>query len=63
MADRIRKAIRQDERSVYQICVDAGVAPAVVSRFIHGQRDLTLRTADKLCRALELELRPRDGRS
>ena len=58
MSDVIRKAIQQDERSVCRISVDAGVTHAVLSRFINGKRDLNMRTADKVCRALGLELRP-----
>jgi len=58
MPDTIRDAIARDGRSVYRLAIDSGVAQAVLSRFVSGKRDLNLRTADRLCRALGLELRP-----
>ena len=58
MPDIIRDAIRRDPRTPYRIAHDSGVATAVLSRFIRRERDLNLRTADRLCRALGLELRP-----
>jgi hypothetical protein len=58
MPDVIREAIRRDGRSLYRLEIDSGVAAAVLSRFMRGERDLNLRTADRLCKALGLELRP-----
>ena len=57
MPDVIRAAIRKDGRSLYRLEIDTGVAAAVLSRFMRAKRDLNLRTADRLCRALRLELR------
>ena len=56
MADRIRAAIERDGRTVYRLSQDSGVAQAVIGRFVHGERDLNLRTADRLCEALGLRL-------
>jgi plasmid maintenance system antidote protein VapI len=36
----------------------AGIAQPVLHRFIHGERDLTLRTADRLMEYFGLEIRP-----
>lgn len=57
LGDVIRSAIQTDGRSAYQLWKDSGVAQAILSRFIRGERDLTLGTADRLCRELNLELR------
>ncbi len=64
LAHTIRNAMKADPRSMYRIALDSGVALAVLSRFMRGQRDITLDTADRLCRALRLKLRPggRKGR-
>lgn len=58
MPDVIRDAIRKDGRSLYQLWKDTGIAQAVLGRFMRGERDMNLRTADRVCRALGLELRP-----
>ena len=56
--DIIRNAIQKDERTAYRLAIDSGVNQAVIGRFIRGERDLNLRTADKLCQALGLVLTP-----
>jgi hypothetical protein len=48
----LRAAIRESSRSVYQISKEAGVSQIVVSRFLSGERDIRLATADRLARAL-----------
>ena len=58
MPDVIRDAIRKYGRSLYQLWKDTGIAQAVLGRFMRGERDMNLRTADRVCRALGLELRP-----
>lgn len=52
----LRDAIRATDKSMYQIALDAGVAQIVVSRFVSGERDIRLATADKLAEALGLKL-------
>lgn len=44
--------------TVYQIAKGCGIGQPVLSRFVHKERTLTLRTADKLAAYLGLELRP-----
>lgn len=54
----LRAAIERDGRSVYRLCKDAGIDQASLSRFISGERGLTLESADKLAAALRLKLQP-----
>jgi DNA-binding phage protein len=54
ISDSLRTAIKESPKSVYQICQDAGISQIVVSRFLSGQRDIRLATADRLARALGL---------
>ena len=56
-ADLIRTVAKRDGRTVYALARDSGVDSAVVGRFMKGERDVTLTTAEKLCRTLGLELR------
>lgn len=59
LPDVIRDAIRNDGRTLYRLALDSNVNSAVLGRLMSGKRDVNLRTADRLCRALGLELRPR----
>lgn len=54
----VRDAIRRDARSISRIARDAGVSQSVVSRFVAGQRGVTVTTVDRLIGTLGLELRP-----
>lgn len=56
-ADLIRATTEARGLTAYALARDSGVNSAVVGRFLKGQRDVTLTTAEKLCRALGLELR------
>jgi len=56
-ADSVIKAtIVLDGRSLTQLAKDARVSQPMVTRFMNGQRSLTIRTMDKLMTALDLEL-------
>jgi|APCry1669189000_1035189.scaffolds.fasta_scaffold28786_3 transcriptional regulator with XRE-family HTH domain len=56
-ADSVIKAtIVLDGRSLTQLARDARVSQPMVTRFMNGQRSLTIRTMDKLMTALDLEL-------
>lgn len=57
LAEQLRAAIRQSGLSGNQVAYRAGVPQAVVSRFLRGERSITLNTAAKLAAALGLELR------
>jgi hypothetical protein len=52
ISDALRAAIQSSDKSIYKICQDAGISQIVVSRFLSGQRDIRLATADRLARAL-----------
>jgi transcriptional regulator with XRE-family HTH domain len=56
-ADVIRRAVEDSGRTAYAIALESGVSQAVLSRFLRGERGINLDTAEKLCRALGLELR------
>ena len=54
----VKDAIRRDNRSITRLARDAGVSQSMVSRFVCGQRGVTINTMDRLLGTLGLELRP-----
>ena len=58
LSEQLRDAIRRDGRSLYALAQDSGVDRGVLVRFMNADREPTLPTADRICRALGLELRP-----
>jgi plasmid maintenance system antidote protein VapI len=58
LADILRRHILEHE-TVAEVARGTGIAQPVLHRFVHGERDLTLRTADKLLDYFNLEIRPR----
>lgn len=62
LADTLRAEIRSSGKPVGTIAREAGIAQPVLHRFATGERDLTLRTADKLVDFFGLELRTRRGK-
>jgi len=59
MAEILRKAFEASGETVASVARGTGIAQPVLHRFVHGERDLTLRTADKLMAYFNLEVRPR----
>jgi transcriptional regulator with XRE-family HTH domain len=62
LVEQLREAIRKSGESLNQLGERSGLDSARLSRFMRGERDLTLSAAEKLCQALGLELsdsRPR----
>lgn len=57
ISDALRGAIQASSKSVYQICKEAGISQIVVSRFLSGERDIRLATADRLAKALGIAVR------
>ncbi len=57
IAEVLRKAIVDDERSYYRLAKDCGVSHIVLIRFVAGKRDIVLATAGRICRALGLKLK------
>lgn len=56
LSGTLKQAIRDSGKSEYQIAKEAGVSQIVISRFLSGERDIRMATADKLAGALGLKL-------
>ena len=56
LSEALKKTIRDSDKSEYQIAQQAGVSQIVISRFLSGERDIRMATADKLAGALGLKL-------
>lgn len=63
VSERLRRAIEQSDMTQYRIAQGSGISPAVLSRFVRGERGLHIETVDALAELLELELRPKQPRS
>ncbi len=57
--EQLRQAILKSEMSRYRLSQLTGVDNAVLSNFINRKRSLTMTTAAKLAKALDLELTPK----
>ena len=57
IAEVLRKAIQDDERSYYRLAKDCGVSHTVLIRFVAKERDIVLGTAGRICCALGLKLK------
>jgi transcriptional regulator with XRE-family HTH domain len=62
LVEQLREAIRGSGRSLNQIGKAAGVGPNQLSRFMRGERTLTLPVAEKICDVLGLGLAPVERR-
>lgn len=56
ISEKLRAAIASDGRSITELAAAARIDHGQLGRFARGERDLTLRSADKLCAALGLRL-------
>jgi plasmid maintenance system antidote protein VapI len=56
IAETLRRKIAERE-TIAEVACGARIAVPVLWRFATGKRDLTLRTADKLLKYLDLEIR------
>jgi ribosome-binding protein aMBF1 (putative translation factor) len=56
LSEALKTAIRASDESVYQIAKRARVSQIIISRFLSGERDIRMATADKLANALGLKL-------
>jgi transcriptional regulator with XRE-family HTH domain len=59
ISERLRKAVESSKKTRYAIAVGSGVDHAVLRRFMRGERDIKLTTAENLAEFLELELTPK----
>jgi transcriptional regulator with XRE-family HTH domain len=56
LSERIRKAVLTSQKTRYAIAIGSGVDHAVLRRFMRGERDIKLTTAENLAEYLDLEL-------
>lgn len=56
LTDELKRAIEASGFSRYEISKATGVSQAALSRFVHGERTITLETADRLAAFLGLHL-------
>jgi DNA-binding phage protein len=56
LSSALREAIKGSGQSVYQIAKAAGISQIVVSRFLSGERDIRMETADRLAAVLGLKV-------
>jgi DNA-binding phage protein len=59
LSQALREALRASDKSMYQIAQEACVSQIVLSRFLSGERDIRMATADKLAEALGVKLASR----
>lgn len=58
MVGILKEAIRGSGQSLNKLAKESGVGSDRLSRFMRGERDLTLTAAEKVCVALGLRLAP-----
>jgi DNA-binding phage protein len=63
LSQTLRDALRSSDKSMYQIAQDAGVSQIVISRFLSGERDIRMATADKIAAVLGLKLAQASSRA
>ena len=56
LTDQLRKAIRDSGLSQYRIGKDCDIDKAAMSRFMSGERGLSLKSIDRVAEYLGLEL-------
>jgi transcriptional regulator with XRE-family HTH domain len=56
VVEQLREAIRQSGRSLNQLSQLSGIDSGRLSRFMRGERDITISAVEKICRALGLHL-------
>lgn len=58
VSETIRAEITRRGLTAYGAAQLVGVDPSVIARFMAGERGLSMRTLDRVCAALELQLQP-----
>ena len=56
LSKALKHAIQASDRSVYQSAEEAGVSQIVITRFLSGERDIRMATADEIAGALRLQI-------
>lgn len=54
--DQLRQAVKDSRQTEYAIAKAAGISQSALNRFVNGHRGISLSTAAKLCRHLQLSL-------
>jgi hypothetical protein len=57
-SDQLRQAVRESELTRYAISVRTRIDQGTLSRFIKGERGMSLDSVDRLMECLGLEIRP-----
>ena len=57
LSEQLRKIIRDSEMTQYAICKETGIDKAVLSKFVHGERGMSLESLDALGKCLLLEVK------
>ena len=55
-SDELRRAVDDCGRSRYRICRELGIAESTLSRFMSGERGLTMKCLDRLAELLDLHV-------
>ena len=55
--EQLRQSIRQSGQSISELAKSSGVDKGRLSRFVRGERTITIKAAAKICAALGLELK------
>jgi transcriptional regulator with XRE-family HTH domain len=58
LKEQLREAIRQSGQSLNQLSKACGVGNDRLSRFMRGERGLTIDAVERICEALRLRLTP-----
>ena len=61
MLDTLKRAVRDSGQTLYRVSKDAGVPYPNLHRLMAGKRAVSMRTLDRLCNYLGLELVTRKG--
>jgi transcriptional regulator with XRE-family HTH domain len=56
LSEFLRRSIQESAKPLDQIASEAGISPIVITRFLSGERDIHMSTADRLARSLGLEV-------
>jgi plasmid maintenance system antidote protein VapI len=56
LSDELRRAVDACGRSRYRLCKELGIAESTLSRFMSGDRGLTMKCLDRLAALLDLHV-------
>ena len=59
MSKVLKHAVRTSGKTLYRVAGDADIPYRMLERFLAGETSLSIAELDRLCRALDLELRQR----